>query len=335
MRLYLSFLNILLAGFLFAQTDHDAHFKKFGFELDSIADETGLDVEYLSAISTEEDAGLILYCTGSLPVPIFIEEDGEYWATIPSPVRNLTKTYDFAVLSKPGLGIVEPKSVLDDRFRAVAADGRFRQAYLDRNYLEYYVTATRALLDQLLESKNYSQVVLMGHSQGARVAAKVAATHPKVTHLVYLSGNPLGRYDQLIREKREANLLGQLSDEEAQEEIEQLYARWRHLHTDPENLETGRGDSNKTWISFSASTMDELLGIDIPIFVGYGTRDIVARYCDLLPLHFISAGKDNLHLKAYPGYDHSFYRKLQDGRVDFEDYAFPKVIDDMKKWLRN
>lgn len=119
----------------------------------------------------------------------------------------------------------------------------------------------------------------------------------------------------LVREKREANLLGQLSDEEAQTQIEVLCDRWRNIHADPENLETGRGDSNKTWASFPESTVDELLSLDIPIFVSYSTRDIVSHYCDLVSLHFIEAGKDNLTLKVYPGYDHRFYRKLPDGRI--------------------
>jgi hypothetical protein len=41
----------------------------------------------------------------------------------------------------------------------------------------------------------------------------------------------------------------------------------------------------------------------------------------------IETGKNNLTLKAYPGYDHGFCRNMPDGRADFEDSVFGEVIE--------
>ncbi|MEO0731420.1 MAG: alpha/beta hydrolase [Bacteroidota bacterium] len=300
---------------------------------DTLVDHTGLSLQYLAS-HTDHDA-LLVYCTGSLPVPLLFVENEKYYNTLPFPLSDLTSTHDVAVASKPGVPLAVAKADLNERFQVVDASGQFPRSYTDRNYLDYYVRTTNALLKHLTAGKKYRQVVVMGHSQGARVAAKVAATNPAVTHLVYLSGNPLGRYDQLIREKREAALAGQITDEEANAAIAQLYDRWRQINADAGSLDTRFGDSNKTWTSFSESTVGELLGLDIPLFVGYGTRDIVARYCDLLPLHFITAGKDDLlTLRAYPDYDHSFHPVAADGRADFSERGFLKVIEDVLSWLK-
>jgi pimeloyl-ACP methyl ester carboxylesterase len=315
-----------------AQSLQDSILRSRGLTASAVEDPLGGQLAFMFTKAEPTSATLVLYCQGSLPVPFFLTDDRGVFSTIPFPFDSLKTNYQFVFISKPGVPLATTIDRVNERYVFVDDTGKMPATYTDRNYLEYYVSTTNQVLEVLLAARQYERVIVMGHSQGARVAAQVAATNPQVTHLVYLSGNPLGRYDQLIREKREAQLLGLLTDEEAQAAIEALYQRWKAVHTNPEDLDTQYGDSNKTWTSFSTSTLDEFLSIDLPIFVGYGTRDIVSRYCDLLPLHFIEAGKDNLELRAYPGYDHSFYRKGPDGRVDFEDYIFPKVVGEALRW---
>ena len=53
---------------------------------------------------------------------------------------------------------------------------------------------------------------------------------------------------------------------------------------------------------------NSLVDLDIPIFVGQGTEDIMAPPISAKKLQqvFQQAGKTNLYLKEYIGYDHSF-----------------------------
>ena len=53
---------------------------------------------------------------------------------------------------------------------------------------------------------------------------------------------------------------------------------------------------------------NSLVDLDIPIFVGQGTEDIAAPPVSAKKLQqlFLQAGKINLYLKEYAGYDHSF-----------------------------
>lgn len=66
---------------------------------------------------------------------------------------------------------------------------------------EYHVAAAAEVL-KYLHRQSYvdtSRIILMGHSQGAAVAAKVASLYPKlVTRLIYMSSSIFGRSFQEI-----------------------------------------------------------------------------------------------------------------------------------------
>lgn len=333
---FLLFLLILFTSSLFSQDLPDDRLLEMGFEHAAIQMSDGLSIEYIATAFDESQKGTIFYSTGSLAVSLFIQVDSLLYGTVPFSYQAFQEDYQFVILSKPGVSIIESKEHLNNQHVAIDATGNFRKIYLEHNYLDYYVEATNTLVQQFAAKakSNDRQYIAMGHSQGARVAAKVAVNNSNITHLVYLSGNPLGRFDQMIREKREANLRGQISDEQAQQEIEALYKKWAAINANKESLDGKNGDSNKTWVSFSEYTVDDLLSLDIPIRVAYGTRDIVSRYCDLLPIHFIQNGKTNLSLKAYPGYDHSFFKLKSDGKVNYDDFIFEQVVQECIDWLK-
>jgi pimeloyl-ACP methyl ester carboxylesterase len=146
----------------------------------------------------------------------------------------------------------------------------------------------------------------------------------------------LGRYDQDIRQVRKDQLLGKITDEAAQKEVNDLYARWALINQNPNDTHSNGGDTNKAWTTFSTPLLDYLLKIDVPIFIGYGTADNTADYCDLLPLDFIRLGKHNYILKPYAGYDHNFNKVEYDkagNKVSSEEH-WDDVARDIFEWLK-
>ena len=293
-------------------------------------------IEYLITEELPSQKGIVFYSQGSLPMPLMLNENGNLYTTFPFDYGAFYNDYRFVVVSKPSIPIIADSSNVDERKLYINNEGVFPKGYLQTHYLSHYTNTLDKVINHVIKNseKDYKKVILFGHSQGARVVAKAANINKAVTHLVYLSGNPLGRIDESIRRKREAVLCGQLSEQEAHDEIQAIYEQWKAINKNKYSLEvTGKGDSNYTWFSFLENTIDDLLNLTIPIFVGYGTKDVTARYCDLLPLDFIKHQKTNLTHRPYLGYDHSFFKVNPYGKPDLNEQIVFKVGKDAMDWV--
>ncbi len=153
--------------------------------------------------------------------------------------------------------------------------------------------------------------------------------------MIYLAGNPLGRFDQGIRQQRRDALLGKISSEEAQKNIDTLYSFIKKMYQNRNDVTGMPGDTYKTWTSFSEPLLPYLLKIEVPLLVGYGTNDITSDYCDLLPLDFARNSKTNLTLKPYLDCDHNFTRVKYDkqGKEVSREELWDKVTNDFFTWI--
>jgi len=312
----------------------DDFYSKTGLQHNSLQ-VAGNTIDYLVSDEKASQKGIIFYAQGSLPSPLFLFLEDNFYFTSPIRYDQFENDFRFVVISKPGIPIVADSTNLTEQNTYINDHGEIPKSYTDRHYLNYYVNTLDTVINHLLSNSviDYDKVVVMGHSEGARIVVKTATMNENITHVVYLSGNPLGRIDESVRRERESVLIGAKSEEEANEEIQKIYKRWAEINMDKNSLFSNGGDSNYTWTSFSENTVDDLLKIEVPLFVGYGTRDLTSRYCDLLPLDFTTKGKDNLYHKPYLGYDHSFFKIGLDGRVDYDSGIFDKVIDDALSWV--
>jgi len=293
-------------------------------------------IEYLITDELPSQKGIIFYSQGSMPMPLMLKENDNIYTTFPFDYGSYYNEYRFVVISKPGIPIIPKKKNLDNRNLYINDKGEWSDKYLQTHFLSYYTNSLNSVINHVLNKskKENKKIILIGHSQGARVVTKVANINNKVTHLVYLSGNPLGRIDESIRRKREAVICGQITEQQAHEEILAIYEKWNVINKNKNSLKVKeKEDSNYTWYSFSEYTVDDLLNLTIPIFVGYGTRDITARYCDLLPIDFIRHQKTNLTHKPYLGYDHSFNKIKADGKPDFNNSIIHNVMKDAINWV--
>ncbi|WP_315816886.1 hypothetical protein [Paraflavitalea speifideaquila] len=82
--------------------------------------------------------------------------------------------------------------------------GSYPKAYSDRNYLDYYVNRNIEVIKYLQKQPWIlrSTLVAAGHSEGATIVAKLASTFPRITHLIYSGGNPMGRIASIVVNSR-------------------------------------------------------------------------------------------------------------------------------------
>ena len=272
----------------------------------------------------------ILFLQGSLPIPLIIDFGNFKHVGVPFNRDMVTDTFNLVIISMPETPLTAPVDQLNDQYSYVTdtSDAHsFREEYLRANYLENYVRRTKAVLDDL-RSKSWvkeDEIHLVGHSQGAKIAAVTAAQFGDVASVVLLAFNAYGRYDELIRRDRAAVKTGRITAEGYQQRLDDHYRGWKEIVQDPDNALNG----NKSWRSFSISYLPYLQKIEASVFIGYGTEDISSENCDLLPLFFIEHGKENYTLMSYIGWDHNFFdvNNRQAGP------NWDAVIEDVMGWI--
>jgi hypothetical protein len=287
---------------------------------------------------------IFLFRQGSLPIPLFTidpKNNRPSLTELPRTCYNHEAEYYSIMIAKPGLPLVVEDSYLDTLFstRGNPKSAMYPAAYQSRNYLDYYVDQTNAVLRFVLSQPwaDPKRVVVAGGSEGYHVAIKTARTNRQVTHLIAFSGNLEGRHQSIIRAERMKGYTGESTQEEAQRNVEDLQQQWAAICQDSLNTTAAVGDPNRTTYSFSHShNKDYLLTLTIPICILYGTADVGATSNDTLPLEFARRGKANLTLKAYPNHDHTFHKLTYnaEGKVIDKVYNGAVVEKEYFEWLR-
>ena len=279
---------------------------------------------------------LVLFLQGSQPFPLFIEQpNGAYAATFPADYYPYWEDYYFCILPKPAIPIVAKQEELTpDGLYLDPATKQLSQAYQDRNYLEYYVERATAVLEQLAKTRELDDIIVIGGSEGARVGTSLARNCPLVTHFVYYSADPLGRFYQLLSAERRAWRKGEKTGEEVEASIEALYAEWREMNADPLSVETTTGDTNRAWVSFSTSVVDELLQLEIPVLVAHGTADDSITNMDYLRLEAIRQQRENVEFRVYVDHDHQLNKLVRnaEGKVVSREYVFDQIYREWLQW---
>ncbi|GAB2521922.1 alpha/beta hydrolase family protein [Spirosoma aerophilum] len=287
---------------------------------------------------------VFLFRQGSLPIPLFTinpKNNRPSLTELPITCYDHEGDYYSIMIAKPGVPLVVKDAYLDTLFttRNNPKPSMYPPNYQAHNYLDYYVRQTNEVLKFVLKQPwaDAKQVAIVGGSEGYYVAIKTAFTNPKVTHLIAFSGFLDGRQQGLIRQERAKGISGEISQEDAQRNIEALQQQWVEICKDSLNTSANVGDPPRTTYSFSHNqTKDQLLSLSVPILIMYGTADIAATSNDILPLEFALHGKRNLSVKAYPNHDHKFHKLTFDsrGKVANKIYNGIRVEQDYFQWLK-
>ena len=298
----------------------------FGFVQDSlfVASEGIVYYAHQRKKRTKELDHLIIYLQGSDPSPQFSYQlrgdQVELICWLHGEFKDLPENYLFVVIEKVGFeGVIDEDHIPKPKI------------YQQKNSLDNRVFRADAVINKLCANYNFKKVIVYGHSEGAPVGAKLATVNKRITHLGFWAGPALPDFYDFAIESRKEYYKGNISVEESQKQINDLFDSFRNeIAADSLNTD-GSGYTNKRWWSYSEPPINHLLKLEIPIFVQVATDDesapIESTY--LIPLEFARLGKTNLTYQVCMGCDHGFNSKDEAGNVQRNWKA---VFNEFIKW---
>ncbi len=330
----LTFLSAFVPLMCLGQTNQGSQIKETDALRFSIPHPKG-KIEFIKlGLDTTIQKPTILFLQGSLPVPLVFDLETRKHIHIPFSYDSLSKHFHIIEISMPHTPLIVSIDQVNSKYCYITDttnEHAYDTNYIRDNVLDVYVDRASSVIEFLTQKTwiDSNSIHVIGHSQGSKVGAVLASESNQIASVSLLGFNPYGRYDQFIRAERQKLQDELITPEEYLTNIDELYDRWQSICNTPNDVNL----EHHTWVSFSKNYLPYLLQIDVPIFVGYGTKDIISDNCDLLPIDFISAGKSNLTVKPYFGLDHSFYQVV-DGKPDHRNGAhFGDVVNDITNWI--
>lgn len=291
---------------------------------------------YLSSDSTDTKKPLLIYLDGSGAFPLFQKLDAGIGSTVVIDFQQLRNDYKILLISKPGVPFID----------TVESDGNgfpiYKEPteYKEKISLSWRVESANSIINNLIikEKIDTSRIVVLGFSEGAQVAPKLAKENDNITHLLLFGGNGLNQLlDPIINARLKATR-GQISEIDAQKEIDSLFIEYKRLYDEPNNTKKQWwGHTYKRWSSFTETDPYKyLLELNIPIYIANGSLDENSVLsADYIQLEFIKNKKENLTYKTYPNCDHQFNEIITENGQFVE--AKPKLDIVMKsafEWLK-
>jgi len=274
---------------------------------------------------------IFLYIQGSSALPLYQikKEKGSISivTTIPFDFATIPNNYLFVVIPRKGI----PFSTKMDEPLPIP------KSYFENQTLEYRANKANLVINDLYKKHkcHINKIVVLGHSEGSDVVAKLGTINKKITHFGYWSGGGNTQFMDFVTFIRKDVDKGNLTEEQAKIKINSLFNDLTDIMANPNatgKFWQGNDNSYKRWSHFSEPPIDNLLQIDKPLFVAIGTKDqaVPVESAYLIPIEFIRHRKNNLTFKVYPELDHGFEKELNNG--DFEDH-WDDVFQDFLNWI--
>jgi pimeloyl-ACP methyl ester carboxylesterase len=166
----------------------------------------------------------------------------------------------------------------------------------------------RAMLSALrARGADTSRVLVIGHSEGADVAAQISLD-PSVSHVAFLAGGgPVQMFDfaVLIRRQGREN---QLPADAIERAVTALEDDFRKIQAEPDSTtKFFRGHAYRRWADYlSHPPMVALLRSKARLFVAHGSDDkaVPIESFDLLSMELVRNRREGITVKRYPGAGH-------------------------------
>lgn len=262
---------------------------------------------------------VIVFLQGSLPIPII---QSHQKTIFPFEIKPYLDLYHFVIIARKGVPIQgdynENDKILDE--------------YHQNNNLYYRVNQANEVVNYLRKQTfiDKNKIYVIGHSEGYRVASKLAEKNKKISKLVCMSANPFNRNTEAILKNQIAQFTSD-NDSISQKNIASLIKDFQSIGNDISVYKNKIEIYN--WASYEVELpLNSFKKINKPLLVVYGTNDIGASQNYLLP--FLLTNK-NITLKAYPNYGHNFEQIIYDShKKPIETtYHWDAVFKDVSDWL--
>jgi esterase/lipase len=293
-----------------------------------------------------EKSKILLFFHGSGPIPLFskstlydtiqVEENGEMkqkiqkslalGTCVPFDLDKIPQEYAFVVISKKGVPFLD----LEKSYQP-------KSDFYNNEGLNYRVWQGDQVINDLTKKwiKNPKKVVIIGHSEGSDVVAKLGHVNKKVTHVGYWAGGGNTQYYDFALFIQKAVQRGNMSQSEAALALDSLFSEIKTIENNPTSIDKQwLGNSYRRWAQFTEPSIDNLLKIKKPIFVAVAGKDesVPIESSLLIPIEFIRHKKENLTFKIYPDHDHSFSKPpTHENEVWTWDFMF--VFEEFMEWV--
>lgn len=320
------FLLLLFQTALYGQ---EAFLKRNGYSL--IKTYAGRDTTEFIVSDTlfQLQKPVLIFVQGSGALPLFYsrasKKDTLFF--VPVDFKKYEKQCRFVFIKK------KMTSIIDDYDKDYFTQENTSKTFLENNVLEKRVATVDVVVKYLSKQKWVSDVYVVGHSEGYRVAASVAKTSRKIKKVVCMSANPFNRCLQFRMEERIKGFQGLVNDTIVNQNIDSLHNFFSilpKLEFDKNQQYEAAFFRNEMSYNYNFTIFD-LLKVKIPILITYGTADIGSLDNDLVPYFFTQAKKTNLSIKVYPNLEHNYLLLDKEGNI--KERHWEDVFKDVMDWL--
>lgn len=186
---------------------------------------------------------ILFFFQGSGPKPLFqkgtfidtlkVNVDGEiknstwFGTSVPINLDKIPEEYLFVVISKKGVPFLD----IDNKFKP-------NQLYYENEGLNYRVWQGDKVIKDITKKllKKPEKIVILGHSEGSDVVAKLGHTNKKVTHIGYWAGGANTQYYEYALMIQKSVLKGEITQEEGLKEIDSLFLEIKNIQNEPKNI---------------------------------------------------------------------------------------------------
>jgi len=231
-------------------------------------------------------------------------------------------------------------AVLRYEKRTLFAPGTLQGAFDQDDEVTFDARAAVAVLAGRTDIDG-KHIVLVGHSQGASMAPRIARSEPKIAAIAVLAGDTRP-FDRLLVEQWRYLLGVQGVDEvNRANELETLRDELRRARSegaDAELVEVGGSKApRRYWRDLLHHQGHEIAKeLSIPIFVAQGGRDYQVTLEDFGGWKVALGARPNTTFRLYPSLNHLFVKG--EGPSTPDEYRWPGhvdggVIEDLSRWI--